>query len=480
MAKLFIAVDIGASSGRLMAGEYTAEQLTLTEVHRFNNTLVERDQQVCWNLDELLGQIQYGVDQLVAGGQVPDSLAIDTWGVDYVLLDNQGERIGEAVSYRDPRTSDAMNDFFAHTLTKEQLYAETGIQFLSFNTLFQLSVDKRLQGPERDTIASLLMIPDYLNYRLTGKMHFEYSNASTTQLLNAAQQQWSPLLLECCNIDRNWIRPTEQPFQVIGEYTVRDHAIPVVSVASHDTASAVIGAPLLDSHSAYLCSGTWSLMGFEHHSPVINTFTREANITNEGGAEGRYRILKNIMGLWLVQNVQRQNPSYSFAELATLAAASTPFAYLINPDDARFLNPEDMQAEIIAFCQQTGQGTPPDLAAIVRCIYDSLALQYLNVFQELNRVAPHPLTHIQVVGGGSNNTFLNQLTADVCQTPVSAGPAEASAIGNLIGQLIAHGDLAHVEEGRALVRRSFTCHEYQPKPIKGMAQIYARFQQLTY
>lgn len=489
MNKQVIAIDIGASSGRLILGEYHNQRLSLTEIHRFENHLIQRNQHVCWDTDALLHQIKIGVEKAVQRGQIPDAMAIDTWGVDYVLLDAQGDRVGEAIAYRDPRTQRAIDDFFdaqsqqpnpRSALTPDTVYQETGIQFLPFNTLFQLFTDTRLHDSSRERISQILMIPDYLNYRLTGTARMEYTNASTTQMLNAPQKQWSHTLLTQLAIPEEWFAPPSEPFHHVGQYVTDGHSIPVISVASHDTASAVIGTPLANAHSAYLSSGTWSLMGIEQPAPVITPFTRQANITNEGGAEGRFRILKNIMGLWLIQNVQKQNPTFDFQQLMHLAEQAPPFAFLINPDDTRFLNPDDMQAEIIHFCQQTQQGTPPDLAAIVRCIYDSLALQYRGTLQELNQIAPEPLTQLHVVGGGSHNRLLNQLTADVCQIPVIAGPAEASAIGNILGQLIALGAITDVDSGRELVRRSFPCRTFSPQPVHGLANIHERFQQLTH
>lgn len=499
MTTQVIAIDIGASSGRIMVATLDGKRLSLQEVHRFPNRLCHRNNQVCWDTDALLAEIYLGIQHVLDAGITPACIGIDTWGVDFVLLDKEGHRLGQAASYRDSRTDGVMDAFLAEHQNKAEVYTETGIQFLPFNTLYQLAA---LLNPDllplesasyRGTrtapewlgeVATLLFIPDYLNYRLTGVKHCEYTNASTSQLLGSNSRQWSSALLDKIGAPSHWFLPPQQPNQIIGHYQTQDkerqsHQIPVASIASHDTASAVVGTPLSETGAVYLCSGTWSLMGLERAAPIINALSLNANITNEGGSEGLYRVLKNIMGMWLIQRLQQQYPAYSFSDLAALAKQAPAFAYLINPDDKRFLHPNNMEQSIIDYCLDTGQGAPGSLGQIVRCIYDSLALRYRQVFLELQHLSDSPLSHIHIVGGGAQNHFLNQLCADICEVPVCANPTEASAIGNALGQLVAIGRIANISEGRHIVRQSFELTQYSPNAIAGLKPAITCFEQLT-
>ncbi|MEH0675501.1 rhamnulokinase [Vibrio scophthalmi] len=472
MQRHVIAIDIGASSGRVMLGTFDGQRLSLDEQHRFTNQLVSIQGQDCWDIDALFEQVCIGIDVVLESGIHPASIGIDTWGVDFVLLDKQGQRHSPAVSYRDTRTQGVMEQLLADTLDRKALYQTTGIQFLPFNTLYQLCA---LPKESLSDVASLLLIPDYLNYRLTGVKHCEYTNASTTQLLDCRTKQWSQALLDRIGIPSDWFLEPKAPNQIIGEYKT----VPVASIASHDTASAVLGTPLQSDTCAYLCSGTWSLMGYESDHPTLNDEAVLSNVTNEGGAGGTYRTLKNIMGLWLIQSIQKLHSEHHFAQLVEMAQQSPAFEFLIDPDSACFLNPDNMEHAIVDFCQRTGQGTPQTLAQIARCIFDSLALRYAQVFAQLNHLAPKPLTAIHVVGGGANNHFLNQLCANTCQVPVLANPTEASALGNMMGQLIATGAVDSIEHGREIIAHSFELTQFSPTPISQLDALQARFDALT-
>ncbi|WP_105901196.1 rhamnulokinase [Vibrio gangliei] len=478
MSKNIIAVDLGASSGRVILAKVASQKIELSEIHRFANQLISRNGHDCWDLDALLAHIKQGIDKVLQQGIKPDSIGIDTWGVDFVLLDKNRKPLGDFVAYRDKRTQGVMETFFAEQMSKQDVYAETGIQFLSFNTLYQLRAIKQSNPAWFKDVERLLFIPDYLNYRLTGVQNCEYSNASTSQLLNCESKSWSKKLLNAIDIPSHWLLEPQLPNHVIGHYETKEVQIPVVSVASHDTASAVVGAPLQNENTAFLSSGTWSLMGIERLEPIINAHTTELELTHEGGAEGRFRILKNIMGMWLVQRLQNEFSQFSFPQLVDMAKLVTPFRSLINPDDQRFLNPSSMRAEIQNYCRETSQPIPETIAELSRCVYDSLALKYRKVFQDLQSISRVELDSIHIIGGGANNKFLNQLCADVCHTPVQANPTEASSLGNIVCQLVALNAINNITEGRELIRQSFPIDSYTPQPIAHLQQAVDTFTQL--
>ncbi len=480
MSTKVIAVDLGASSGRVILAECSQQQIHLSEIHRFKNELVKVEQQDCWPLEQLLSEIKYGINVVLGQGIIPDSIGIDTWGVDFVLLDKQGQALDNFVSYRDARTQGIMESFLTESISKQQVYQITGIQFLPFNTLYQLQALTKQQPSWWSQVNRLLFIPDYLNYRLTGIENCEYSNASTSQLLDCHTKQWSSVLLDKIQVPQQWLLEPKLPNHIIGHYQVQGHAIPVASIASHDTASAVAATPLQSQSTAFLSSGTWSLMGIERLQPVINQSTTELEITHEGGAEGRFRMLKNIMGLWLVQRLQIEFSDYSFAQLVELARTVPPFRSLIDPDDQRFLNPTSMSAAIQAFCRDTQQPIPETLSEMVRCVYDSLALKYQKVFADLNRISDVQLDAIHIIGGGANNRFLNQLCADICQVRVYANPTEASSLGNVIGQLVALGKIPDISAGRDMIRHSFPIQTYLPQPCDDLDEVLSRFNHLLH
>lgn len=477
--KNIVAVDLGASSGRVMlATLHTATQhLTLKEIHRFSNTLVFQDNHHQWDLAVLEGDILTGLHQIDAMGITPDSIGIDSWGVDYVLLDKDGQRVGLPYSYRDHRTDGVMATVTAE-LGREAIYQRTGIQFLPFNTLYQLKALCDTSSDDLNQVAHLLMIPDYFHYRLTGSLVCEYTNASTTQLLNLEKKTWDSELLDYLGIPRRWLSDPVQPGHAVGNWTAPSgQQIPVTAVATHDTASAVVGAPLLSRDSAYLSSGTWSLMGIESDTPFNSPQALAANITNEGGAEGRYRVLKNIMGLWLLQRVVKERDIRDLPALIARTCELPSCRFVINPNDERFINPENMGEEIQAACRESNQPVPQSDAELARCIFDSLALLYADVLSELAALRGQPFTELHIVGGGCQNHVLNQLCADACGLPVIAGPIEASTLGNIGVQLMTLGELSGVDPFRDVVSTSYALTTFTPNPDNEIARNVARFQQ---
>ena len=473
-----VAVDLGASSGRVMLARYDSAQRTLSlrEIHRFVNCLQNVDGIATWDIDSLESEIRLGLKKVSAQGIQIDSLGIDTWGVDYVLLDKHGQRVGLPVSYRDGRTQGVMTSAQAQ-LGRETIYQRSGIQFLPFNTLYQLRAFVDQQPAQAAQVAHALLIPDYFSFRLTGKMNWEYTNATTTQLVNINSDDWDEALLAWTGADKAWFGTPTQPGNVIGHWRCpQGREIPVVAVASHDTASAVIASPLRDADSAYLSSGTWSLMGFESQTPYTNEAALAANITNEGGAEGRYRVLKNIMGLWLLQRVLKEQNVTDLPGLIADTEQLTACRILINPNDERFINPENMSDEIRAACRGSGQPEPEGPAELARCIFDSLALLYADVLGELAALRGRPFRQLHIVGGGCQNRLLNQLCADACGVTVVAGPIEASTLGNIGIQLMALDELNSVDAFRQVVTANYPLTTFIPQPESEIARHAAQFQ----
>ncbi|WED28730.1 rhamnulokinase [Vibrio sp. DW001] len=476
--KKIIAVDIGASSGRVILGTFKNQKIKLEEFHRFDNGPVLREGQACWNLDYLLMEIKHGIDLTLQSGHIIDCIGIDTWGVDYVLLDKDGFRLGEGVSYRDTRTEGYL-DKFIEQLSKDFIYSQTGIQFLSFNTLYQLAALKDSEPEWLNRVERLLFIPDYLNYELTGVQNCEYTNATTSQLVNCNTGNWDKQLFDAIGVPESWCLLPSMPNRLIGQYVSNLQTIPVASIASHDTASAILALPVSEDDVVYISSGTWSLMGIESLTPLNTPLAQSMNFTNEGGAESKFRVLKNIMGLWLIQNVQKELAKHSFAELVSLAKKAQPFKCLIDPDHPSFLNPASMTDAICTFCSQTNQPVPKTAGEFARCVFESLAFQYRKVWLELNQLKEIPANKIHIIGGGIQNKFLNQLCADACGVEVKTGPIEASAIGNICGQLIALNELDGVQHARDAVFRSFPIEVYQPKQTAAFLQYWAEFERVS-
>lgn len=479
-----IAVDIGASSGRLVLGGIQDGSLALEELHRFPNAFLKKeDGSFRWDIDELLRQILAGLHKAKESGVGSCTLGIDTWGVDYALIAADGTRVEEVYSYRDHRTDRAMAAL-AERIPPEAVYAKTGIQQLPFNTLYQLSVHDpgALAKAER-----ILLVPDYLYYRLTGMLMNESTNASTTQLLNLETRDFDADLLALLGLRREQFAALAEPGTEIGPILpelVREYDLPqcrLIAAATHDTASAVLGAPLSGERTtAFLSSGTWSLIGLELDRPVGTPAAREANYTNEWGAYGTFRFLKNVMGMWLVQEVRRLlDNRCSFAELVQLAEGCVGFRSLIPCSDERFLSPDDMIGEVRAACAETGQPVPQTPGELARCIYDSLALSYRSCMEELEALTGERIETLRIVGGGAHNRLLCQLTADVLGKDVSAGPTESTALGNLAVQMISAGVLPDIREARELIGRSFPAETYRPQPIPGREEILNRWKKLN-
>ncbi len=401
------AVDLGASSGRVLLGCYSATKNTLSieEIHRFENRLVRKDGHDCWDVEVLVSHISHGLECIIEREVALTSIGIDTWGTDYVLLDAGGQLLGQAVAYRDHRTDGIMEMVFK-SVSRSELFARTGIQFMQFNTIYQLIALKK-EAPEwLPRAETLLLMADYLHYRLCGVKSCEYTNASTSQLLSLVTNTWDFDLLERLDLPSGWFLPLSQPGCEIGEWVSRNGVrVKVITPATHDTASAVIAAPLEDASVVYISSGTWSLMGIESTVPFSGKAALAANITNEGGADGTYRVLKNIMGLWLIQRVRDTFPHLTFGDLIQQAESATPFRFLINPNDERFLNPSSMVNAIREFCNETGQGVPHGAGAIARCVFESLAFLYRRVLNDLVLITGQRFTGIHIVGGGCQNGF---------------------------------------------------------------------------
>lgn len=465
---IYTAIDVGASSGRIMVGELNEGKLDIQEIHRFANGFSQRDGHCLWDIDHLLKQILQGLQKVKTLGYEHCTVGIDTWAVDYVLLDEKGDRLREAISYRDRRTDHTI-DKLEHTLSKAAIYQKTGIQFRPFNTIYQLFEEDRELLKKTDKI---MMIPDYLGYCLTGKAVTEITNVSTTQLLNVSTGNLDPELLEAVSVLEQQFAPLTEPGCELGKLRNEwfpDYDLPackVMTVATHDTASAVIAAPGVNDGWAYISSGTWSLIGVENKTPIITDLALENNYTNERGANNTIRFLKNIIGMWVIQEVKQQlQADYSFQQLAEEAKKTEPFQQFINLNDKRFLNPENMIKEIQHYCRQTRQKIPRTAGELACCIYSNLAIIYAIAIKELETITEKPIEQFHIIGGGARNDFLNQLTADMSGKAVYAGPIEATATGNLLMQMIAAKEVKDIKEARQVVRNSFPIKVFTPKDI---------------
>jgi rhamnulokinase len=466
MGKLSLAVDIGASSGRLIAGHLEEGVLKLEEIYRFENKIIKNQDQFCWDVDTLFMEIKKGMHECSKRGLEPDSIGIDTWAIDFVLLDEYDQPLTEAVSYRDPRTAGMMEEVFK-VIGKEQLYLETGIQFLTFNTIYQLEALRRDRPEVLTRAKTFLMIPDYFNYLLTGKKSNEYTNATTTQLVNAFSKNWDADIIEKLGINKEIFQEIMPPGTVLGKLKKELAAdfgfdLEVILPATHDTGSAVVAVPEVEN-TIYISSGTWSLIGVENRFPICVPKARQYNYTNEGGVDYRYRFLKNIMGLWMIQEVKRNyKDQYSFSELVALAREAADFHTIINVDDGRFLKPDHMIAEIQDYCTEKNMPVPETPGEIAKCIFVSLAESYQNAIHEIEEIFEQEFKTINVIGGGCQNEYLNQLIADKTGKVVIAGPSEATAIGNLAAQLMSLGEIGDLKEARTIIKRSFDLKEFTP------------------
>ena len=459
MASYYLAVDIGASSGRHILGTIENGRLHLEEVYRFENGMEEKNGHLCWNHEYLVREIKNGMKRCKELGKIPKSVGIDTWGVDFVLLDENGAQIGESVGYRDHRT-DHIREQLDDLIGQEELYARTGIQFQPYNTLNQLMALKE-EHPEHLTKAKvLLMTPDYFNYCLTGKMHQEYTIASTSQLLALETGNWDYELIERLELPKEIFLPVERPGSVseqLSEAVAEEvgFSCEVTLIASHDTASAVMAVPSLSEKALYISSGTWSLMGCESRESSNSSESMDGGFTNEGGYDFRYRYLKNIMGLWMIQSVRREiGEGKSYGEICR-EASGVKISSVVDCDDAGFLAPESMVTAVQDYCRNTKQQVPVTLPEIASVIYNSLAKCYADTKQRIERLTGNVFERIYIIGGGSQAEYLNELTAKYAGCEVSAGPTEATAIGNLLAQMIRDGELKDLQEARKCVIESF-------------------------
>jgi rhamnulokinase len=452
---IYAAVDLGASSGRVMTVELAGGEVRLAQAHRFANRPVRVAGTLHW---DILSLYQGVLDGLRRAGPAVASIGLDSWAVDYGLLDGAGRLIGNPVHYRDERTAGIMERVMAQ-VGAAALYETSGLQFLPFNTIYQLLAD-RLDGAE-----TLLMIPDLLTYWLTGSIGAEVTNASTTGLYDVRDGKWAGPLIDRLGLPDGLFPELRQPGAPAG--ALRDDlglgAIPVTAVASHDTASAVVAVPASTARFAYISSGTWSLVGVELSAPVLSEAGRLANFTNEAGVDGTTRYLRNVMGLWILQECLRVWDGPDLAALLAEAERARPYQVVVDPDDPSFLPPGDMPARIAEYCARTGQRAPEGRAATVRCVLESLALAYRRALRDAVRLSGHDVEVIHVVGGGARNELLCRLTADACGLPVMAGPVEAAALGNGLIQARARGEVGDLAELRALVRRSEPIATYEPR-----------------
>ena len=487
-----LAIDLGAESGRAMLGHFDGERLGLEEVHRFPNGPVRvlagggKEQRLHWNILHLWSEMQKGLGLAAQKGSLA-SLGLDTWGVDFGLLDAQDGLIGNPYHYRDSRTDGMVEKAFS-VVPREEIFAQTGIQFMQLNSLFQLFAMVQQNSPALEIARTFLTIPDLFNFWLTGRKVSEFSIATTTQCYNPLTGQWAGDLLTRLGVPTHFFPEIVPPGTVLGDLLpaiaepLGVAPIPVIAPACHDTGSAVAAVPAAAANVAWISSGTWSLVGSSVRQPVINEQSLAFNMTNEGGVNQTFRLLKNINGLWLVQESRRtwaaHGEELSYDTLTQLAAAAEPFKSLIDPDYAAFFKPGNMPERIQAFCDQTGQPVPGDKGSVVRCALESLALKYRWVVEKIEALTGLRQEAIHIVGGGTKNRLLSQFTADATGKPVITGPVEATAIGNLLTQAIALGEIASWEEAVQVVKRSFEVETFEPRHTPAWDEAYERLVKL--
>lgn len=485
--KSFLAVDLGATSGRVICGTIENGKLKMEDLHKFPNELLSVHGSFYWDIFLLYRHIREGLAIAARKGIKPVSIGVDTWGVDIAFVGEDGSLMGLPYAYRNYTTKENTEQFLSH-FPQEELYGRTGIQTMDFNTVFQLYALQQRHSSQLKAATDILFMPDAISYLLTGNKVTEYTIASTSQMLNPETKEFDGKILDFIGIGRDkFPGKVIMPGQVVGTLTkelARETGldeIPVVAVAGHDTGSAVVAVPATNRHFAYLSSGTWSLMGLELPEPVVNERSQKANITNEGGVDGTIRFLKNITGMWIQEQCKKEWDKahvYSYNELEAMALEAKPFGCLFDPDDASFANPPSMTKAIVEFCNKTGQAAPSSIGEFVRAIFDSLALRYKQVFEALKSFAPFPVETLHVIGGGSRNSFLNQLTADATGVNVVAGPAEATAIGNMMLQAKAAGLFNDLAEIRKFIAGSVDVQVFVPQGSDAWKTEYQRF--LTY
>lgn len=487
MTKHFLAIDLGASSGRAILGSFQEEGFTMKEISRFPNLIHVIQGRYHWDVfalhNAILDSIRYCVREKIE----ISSIGIDTWGVDYGFVGKDGALLGLPRAYRDPYTEEAPDQYF-EKISRRELYAKTGIQIMPFNSVFQLFAAKRDKFSPMEAADKVLFMPDLLAYLLTGNQVCEYTIASTGQLLNPFTREIDESLLAPMGLTKHLFAPMIMPGEKVGvlspeiQRLTGAEAIPVIAAAGHDTGSAVASVPADTENFAYLSSGTWSLMGIETHEPIVNEQSQTLNFTNEGGIEGTIRVLKNICGMWLLEECRRewkgQGKDYSYEELLQLAMAEPAFRSFVNPDDPAFAHPESMVKAITDFCAKTNQAIPQNPGQVIRLIFESLALRYRTVLGMLQSLSPHPIEKLYVIGGGARNHQLNQFAANSMNIPVVSGPAEATAIGNIMLQAKSAGIVTTLSAMRALIATAVESQTYLPTDRQAWEDAYQRFVKL--
>ena len=485
--KYYFSVDLGATSGRTIIATLADGKMELEELTRFDNNLIETGGHFYWDIYALYNEIIKGL-KAAAARQLPiTSIGIDTWGVDFVCVGKDGALLRNPLSYRDPHTFGMMEQYFEKVVDKKKVYDITGIQFMNFNSLFQLYAMKEAGNSALENADKILFVPDALSYMLTGETVCEYTIASTSQMLNPRTKDLDDTLLNSIGLTRDKFGRMVPPATKIGTLTEEVQkmtglgAIPVIAVAGHDTGSAVAAVPAKDKNFAYLSSGTWSLMGIETQDAIIDEKSYALNFTNEGGIEGTTRFLKNICGMWLYERCRKEwtDAPKSHPELQAEAMKQPAFQSIINPDDKMFANPSSMVDAIQEYCRNTGQHVPEGYAEICRCIFDSLALRYRQVFGYLKDMAPFPIDVLHIIGGGSLNGYLNQFTANALGVEVLAGPQEGTAIGNIMLQAKAAGDVSDIWEMRKIIANSISMKAFHPTDKELWDEAYERYLEIT-
>ena len=483
--KKILAFDFGASSGRAMLARLVDGKLEIEEIHRFSNDPVQVGKRLYWDVLRLFHEIKQGISKAcIAGGF--DAIGIDTWGVDFGLLNEQGELIGNPAHYRDTRTDPIPAQFFKK-MTKDDLYAETGIQCVSFNTLYQLEYLKNERPEVLEQAKTLLMMPDLFAYFLTGAKRVEYTNASTTNLLDPRTHDWNEKVLKALGLSKELFGKIIMPGEVYGNLSpeiceeLHCESVPVIAVASHDTASAVASVPTQEKDYAYISCGTWSLLGTVIDEPILSKESSAADFTNEGASDGTVRYLKNIMGLWLIQQSRgewkRQGLNVSFDEMERAAREAKPFQCFIDPDAKDFVAPGNMPKRVAEFCRRTGQYVPQTMGEIMRCIYQSLAFKYKYTIEGMERLTGKKYNAIHMIGGGIKDQLLCSMAADYCGKRVVAGPVEATVTGNVAIQFMSFGIIPDLKAARRMIAESFPIKEYQPDLSMDCAAAYETFKQ---
>ena len=477
----FAAVDLGATSGRVILATIAEGKISMEEIHRFADPIIQMQGHFYWDFPAIYKSVVEGLAKIAASGVAIESIGIDTWGVDFAMFGEDGALLRLPYCYRDPHTTDAPEKFFER-MPRKELYEKTGIQIMNFNSVFQFDTLRRNNCSALNAAEKILFIPDALAYLLTGEAVTEYTIASTAQMIDPRTKLWDEDIFNLLGLSAEKFGRMIMPGQKIGQLTAEVQrltglgAVPVVAVASHDTGSAVAAVPAEDENYAYLSSGTWSLMGIESAEPIISERSFELNFTNEGGIEGTIRVLKNICGMWLLERCRAEWPEMGYAELIAAAESAESFRSLINPDAKCFANPESMTTAIVDYCNATNQPAPETIGQFVRCIFDSLALRYRQVVEMLRELSPVTIEKLYVIGGGARNQMLNQCTANAIGIPVETGSSESTAVGNVMMQAKWAGVVNSISQMRAMIRESLDDGvRYEPKQADIWSAAYDKY-----